>query len=147
MANILDSISQNMQRYPLLFSGITLGAVFVFSIVTFFVLRAQTNALGYYTMSFFHICVFSLYMVYFEFKMTLHIRSAFYFCLAAHLLFLLILFIMLVYTFFLGDSFILFLQDYNYVDEVTAFKYYFSRKIGFGIGLSALFLIQVHRPT
>ena len=143
MANFMESLSQNIQRYPLFFSAFTLGPNFIFFFTTFFIIRSKTSSVGYYTMCFLHISVFTLFMIYFEFKMVLQVRGTYFFCLLAHILFLVLLFIIIVYTFFLGDSFIDFLTDYNYIDEVTAFQYYFSKKTGFGIAVIILFILQV----
>lgn len=145
MNSLMESISQNMRRFPLIFSGLTLGPLFIFCVASFSAIRAQTTSVGFYSMCFIHISVFSIYMAYFEYKMTTKIKSAYYFCVVMHFLLLFLIFVMLVYSFFLGDSFLKFLKDYNYMEEVKAFQYYFDNKTAFGIGLIILFLIQVSR--
>ena len=143
MSNFMNSISQNIQRYPKIFSILTLGPMFLFSIVTFFVLRTRTNSVGQYTMCFFHFVVFTLFMIYFEYKMSLCIKSIYYLCLSLHIIFIILLFIMIVYTFFFGISFVEYLKQYNMIDESVAFEYYFRKKIGFGIAIIIIFILQV----
>ena len=82
-------------------------------------------------------------MFYFEYKMTKNSSLIYYFCALIHMIYFFGLFILTMYTFFLRTSFLDYLENQQMVDELAAFTFYFDKKIGFGIGVLILLLIQV----
>lgn len=143
MTNFMDSMSQMRERKPFLSSMLSLGPTLIYSLVVFIILRSKVESFGPYSFTYFHIFVGCLFMFYFERKLKTKSKMLYSFVVLIHTLFLIFIFIMTVYTFFLGTRFLEMLENQKYFEEEKLFAYYFNKKIGFGIALIVLILVQV----